>query len=188
MSRTGTSGNISYIAGGRNPKFSVWIHLGVVEFHTLFIDQCVSFMKIYCLWGYFINLWHNSWFCLIINSQTVQFKGIFKGGTTLFSHRRKIELYNWIESRQHPCSMIQGKTNYFTSQSCKPLPYDCTSVWASKYYFQHVFCTCEFNEQRWKHQNTKMYKGPSPSIVRIPQNFLIYTTLDWNFLVTWTKL
>ena len=45
-----------YIIGGRDPKFSVWIHLGVVECHTLFIDQCVSFMKIYCLWGYFINL------------------------------------------------------------------------------------------------------------------------------------
>ena len=75
-----------------------------------------------------------------------------------------------------------------TSKSCKPLPYDCTSVLASRYYFQHVFCTCEFNEKRWKHQNTKMYKGPSRSIVRIPQNFFIYFTSDWNFLVTWTKL
>ena len=33
-----------------------------------------------------------------------------------------------------------------------------------------------------------MYKGPSRSIVRIPQNFFIYYTSDWNFLVTWTKL
>ena len=48
--------HISYIIGGRYPTFSVWIHLGVVECHTLFIDHCVSFMKIYCLWGYFINL------------------------------------------------------------------------------------------------------------------------------------
>ena len=48
--------HISYIIGGRNPKFIVWIHLGVVECHTLFIDHCVSLMKIHCLWGYFINL------------------------------------------------------------------------------------------------------------------------------------
>ena len=48
--------HISYIIGGRNPKFSVWIHLGVVECHTLVIDHCVALMKIYCLWGYFINL------------------------------------------------------------------------------------------------------------------------------------
>ena len=40
----------SYIIGGKNPKFSVWIYLGVAECHTLFIDHCVSFMKIYCLW------------------------------------------------------------------------------------------------------------------------------------------
>ena len=84
--------------------------------------------------------------------------------------------------------MIQGKTNSITSQSCKPLPYDCTSVWASRFYFQHVCCTCEFNEQRWKHQNTKMYKGPSRSIVRISLNIFIYYTSDWNFLVSWTKL
>ena len=32
----------------------------------------------------------------MINSQTVQFKGIFIGGTTLFSHRKKIELYQII--------------------------------------------------------------------------------------------
>ena len=43
--------HISYIIGGSNPKFSVWIHLGVVECHTLFIDYCASFMKIYCLGG-----------------------------------------------------------------------------------------------------------------------------------------
>ena len=43
--------HISYIIGGRNTKFSVWIHLGVVECHTLFIDHCVSFMKICCLYG-----------------------------------------------------------------------------------------------------------------------------------------
>ena len=85
--------HISYIIRGRNPKFSVWIRLRVVECHTLFIDHCVSFMKIYCLGGYFINLWHNSWFCLIINFQTVQLKGIFTGGTTLFSHRRKDWMY-----------------------------------------------------------------------------------------------
>ena len=145
--------------------------LGVVECHTLFIDHCVSFMKIYCLWGYFINLWHNSWFCLIINSQTVQFKGIFIGGTTLFSHRRKESISTFSLSTQQPYGMIQGKTNSLTSQICKPLPYACTNFWASRYYFQHVFCTCEFNKQRWKHRNTKMYKGPSRSIIRIPQNF-----------------
>ena len=83
--------------------------------------------------------------------------------------------------------MIQGKQT-LTSQSCKPLPYDCTSVWASSDCFQHVFCTCEINEQRWKHQNRNMYKVPSWSIVRIPQNFFIYYTSDWNFLITWTKL
>ena len=43
--------HISYNIGGRNPKFSEWIHLGVVECHTLFIDHCASFMKIYCLGG-----------------------------------------------------------------------------------------------------------------------------------------
>ena len=37
--------HIFYIIGGRNPKFSVWIHLGVVECHTLFIDYCVLFIK-----------------------------------------------------------------------------------------------------------------------------------------------
>ena len=37
--------HISYIIGGRNPKFSVWIHLGVVECHTLSIDHRVSFIK-----------------------------------------------------------------------------------------------------------------------------------------------
>ena len=47
---------ISYIIGGRNPTFRAWIQLGVVECHTLFIDHCVSFIKTYCLWGYFINL------------------------------------------------------------------------------------------------------------------------------------
>ena len=47
--------HISYIIGGRDPKFSVWIHLRVVECHTMFIDHCVSFMKIYCLWGYFCH-------------------------------------------------------------------------------------------------------------------------------------
>ena len=51
-----TSGTSPILSGGRNLKFSVWIPLWVVECHTLFIDQCVSFMKIYCLWGYFINL------------------------------------------------------------------------------------------------------------------------------------
>ena len=57
MSRTGWGHfeldlwHISYIIGGRNPKFSAWIHLGVVECHTLFIDHCDSFMKIYCLGG-----------------------------------------------------------------------------------------------------------------------------------------
>ena len=44
------------IIGGRNLKFSVWIHVGVVECHTLFIEHCVSFMKIYCLLAYLINL------------------------------------------------------------------------------------------------------------------------------------
>ena len=29
--------HISHIIGGRNPKFSVSIHLGVAECHTLFI-------------------------------------------------------------------------------------------------------------------------------------------------------
>ena len=35
-------------------------------------------------------------------------------------------------------------------------------------------------------ENTKnlMYKEPSRSIVGIPQNFFIYYTSDWNFLVT----
>ena len=52
MSRTGWGHfelylwHISYIIGGRNLNFSVWIHLGTVECHTLFIDHCVSFMKI----------------------------------------------------------------------------------------------------------------------------------------------
>ena len=42
MSRTGWGHfeldlwHISYIIGGRNPKFNMWIHLGVVECHTLF--------------------------------------------------------------------------------------------------------------------------------------------------------
>ena len=99
----------------RNPQFSVLIHLGVEECRTLFIDQCVSWMKIYCLWGYFINyLWHNSWFCLIINSKTVQFKGIFIGGTTFFLTKKKIlnctkSISTFSLSTQYPYSMIQGK-------------------------------------------------------------------------------
>ena len=62
MSRTGgvtlnlTSGTSPILLAVGIPKFSVWMILGVVECHTLFIDHCVSFMKIYCLWGYFINL------------------------------------------------------------------------------------------------------------------------------------
>ena len=40
------------------------------------------------------------------------------------------------------------------------------------------FFTCEFNEQRWKHQHTKMYKGPSRSIVRISLNFFIYILME----------
>ena len=112
MSRTGWGHlefdlwHISYIIGGRNPKFSVWIHLGLVECHTLFIYHCVSFMKIYCLWGYFINLWHYSWFCLIINSQTEQFKGIFIGSTTFFSNRRK----DWIVPNQYLHFLSQRST------------------------------------------------------------------------------
>ena len=38
-------GHISYIIGGRNPTFSVWIHLGVVECHTLFMSQCQNSSK-----------------------------------------------------------------------------------------------------------------------------------------------
>ena len=30
----------SYIIWGRNPKFSVWIHLGFAECHTLFLHHC----------------------------------------------------------------------------------------------------------------------------------------------------
>ena len=48
--------HISYSIGGRNSKCIVWIQLGVVECHTLFIDHYVSFMKFFCLWGHFINL------------------------------------------------------------------------------------------------------------------------------------
>ena len=99
--------HIYYIIWDRNPKLSVWIRLGVVECHTLLIDHCVSFMKIYCLWWNFINLWHNSWFCLMINSQTVQFKGIFIGGTTLFSHRRK----DWIVPNQYLHFLFQHSTH-----------------------------------------------------------------------------
>ena len=130
----------------------------------------------------------------MINSQTVQFKGIFYRWYNPFLTLKKRmnctkSISTFFLSTQHPYSMIQGKTNSLTSQSCKPLPYDCTSFWASRYYFQHVFCTCEFNDKRWKKQITKkMYKGPSRSIVRIPQTFFIYYTSDWNFLVTWTKL
>ena len=94
--------HISYIIGCRNPIFSVWIHLGVVECHTLFIDHCVSFMKIYCLWRYFIN-------------------------NPFLTELYQINIYISL-STQHHYSMIQGKTNSLTSQSCKPLPYGCTSV------------------------------------------------------------
>ena len=61
MSRTGLGHfeldlcHISYIIGGRNPKFSVKIHLGVVECHTLFIDHCVSFMK-FIVFGYILSI------------------------------------------------------------------------------------------------------------------------------------
>ena len=57
MSRTGWGHfeldlwHISYIIGSRDPKFSVWIHLGVVECHTLFIDHFVLFLKVYFLSG-----------------------------------------------------------------------------------------------------------------------------------------
>ena len=49
-----TSGT-SHIIGGSNPKFSVWIHLGVVESHTLFKDHCLIYENLLSL-GYFINL------------------------------------------------------------------------------------------------------------------------------------
>ena len=80
--------HISYINGGRNPKFSVWIHHGVVEGHTLFRSLCLIYENLLSL-GVFYQFVTQFMILLIINSQTVQFKGILIGGTTLFSHRRK---------------------------------------------------------------------------------------------------
>ena len=134
--------HISYIIGGRNPKFSVWMHLGVV-----YRSLCLIYENLLSL-GVFYQFVTQFMICLIINSQTVQFKGVF-----IAVHRRK----DWIEPNQNLHFLFQrsthtawyrekpqsqGKTNFSTSQSCKPIPYDCTSVWASRYYFQHVFCTC----------------------------------------------
>ena len=86
--------HISYIIGGRNPRFSVWIHLGVVECHTLFIDHCVSFMKIYCLWGYFINFLTQ--FMILPNNQlsnSASQRYLYRWHNPFLYIEEKIELY-----------------------------------------------------------------------------------------------
>ena len=155
--------------------------------HTVYRSLCIIYENILSL-GVFYQF--VTQFIILPNNQLIN--SAIQRYLYRWYNPEKIELFQiniYIFSfNAAPIQHDTRKTNLLTSQSCKPLPYDCTSVWASRYYFQHVFCTCEFNEQRWKHQNTKMYKGPSWSIVRIPQNFFIYYTSDWNFLVSWTKL
>ena len=133
-------------------------------------------MKIYCLWGYFINLWHNSWFCLIINSQTVQFKGIFIGGTTLFSNRRKY----WIEPNQYLHFLFQRSTH--TAWKTNSLIPKVASLYlmtvpvfelpgtTSNMYFVHVNLMNSVENTKIQ---KKVCKEPSRSIVRIPHNVFI---------------
>ena len=86
MSRTGQGHfelypwYISYIIGGRNLKLSVWIHLGVVECHTLFIDHCISFIKNQLSLGVFYRF--VTQFMILPNNQ------LSNSGATLLLYRR----------------------------------------------------------------------------------------------------
>ena len=66
----------------------------VVECNTLFIDHCVSFMKIYCLWGHFINC--VTQFMILPNNQLLNsaIQRYLYRWYNPFSHiEAKIELY-----------------------------------------------------------------------------------------------
>ena len=120
-------------------------------YRSLWHWPLVSFMKIYCLYVHFFCHIFTQKFMFLPNNQLLNsaIQRYFIGGTTLFSPWRKIELYQiYIYIFSFNATPIQGKNWIFTSQSCNSLPNDCTSVWASRYYFQHVFYTCVFNEQR----------------------------------------
>ena len=94
MSRTGWGHfeldlwHISYIIGDRNPKLNVRIHLGVVKCHTLYRSLCLIYENLMSL-GVFYQF--VTQFMILPNYQLSNsaIKGIFIGGTTLFSHRRK---------------------------------------------------------------------------------------------------
>ena len=70
-------------------------------------------------------------FCDTIHdfAQTVRFKSFYRSYNPFLTLKKRSNCIKPIStlslSTQHP---IQGKTNSFTSQSGKPLPYDCTSV------------------------------------------------------------
>ena len=108
--------HISYIIGGRNPKCSVWIHLEVAEYHTMFIDHCVSFMKIYCLWGHFCHT--VTQFMILPNNQlsnsAIQ-RYLNRWYNPFLTLKKRLNCTKSIStfslSTQHPYSMIKGKTN-----------------------------------------------------------------------------
>ena len=77
--------HISYIIDGRNPKFSVWIHLGVVECHTLCLiyENLLSLGVFYQFVTQFMILHNNQ-----LSNSAIQ-RCLFIGVTTLFSQRRK---------------------------------------------------------------------------------------------------
>ena len=73
--------HISYIIGGRIPNLVCGYNLGLqsVTHCFCFFDHCGLDLW-YHLWksivfgGFFVTLWHNSCFCLIINAQPVSLK------------------------------------------------------------------------------------------------------------------
>ena len=108
--------HIFYIIGDGNPKFSIWIHLGVSECHTLFIDHCVSFMKIYCLLGHFClmvtqfmilpnNLLSNS----AIQRYLCRWYNPFLTLKKRLNYTKPISTFSL--PTQHQYSMTQGKTS-----------------------------------------------------------------------------
>ena len=125
--------HISYIMGGRIPNLVCGYILGLQSvkhcfYRSLWPWPLVSFMKIYCLWGYFCHI-VTQFMCL---SDDQLSNSVFIGWSHL---EEKIELYQIkVYIFSFNVAPIQGE-NSFTSQSCKPLPYDCTSVCAFRYYF-----------------------------------------------------
>ena len=101
-------------------------------------------MNIYCLWWYFCHIVTKFMFLpdnQLSNSAIQRY--LYRLYNPFLTLKKRLNCIKSIStlslSTWHP---YRGKIH------CKPLLYDCTRVCAARYYFQHVFCTCGFNEQR----------------------------------------